>query len=158
MSWALDEERDGVRYQNYLRTHQIANVISTVGLGIGNPLPFLALGEMKDMVSANLLSPFLILKHSFLPIKELGGGRVIMFGSIASVKADEGAVGYSATKMALRGLLESSRRELKSGYQSVSLHGVYTGNIKKVGLASVVDAVRYLLRLPYGVHGDIILN
>jgi NAD(P)-dependent dehydrogenase (short-subunit alcohol dehydrogenase family) len=110
------------------------------------------------MVEANLTSAFMILKYSLLPMKRLSGGRIILFGSITSFRPEEGACGYTATKMALRGLVESARRELKMGFASISVHGVYPGSVKKVGMASVVDAVCYLLRLRHGVHADIILN
>jgi NAD(P)-dependent dehydrogenase (short-subunit alcohol dehydrogenase family) len=110
------------------------------------------------MIEANLVSPFMILKSSLLPMKQLDGGRIIMFGSITSFQPQQGACGYAATKMALRGLVESTRRELRMGFQSVSVHGVYTGPVSKVGIASIVDAVSYLLRVPFGVHADVILD
>jgi NAD(P)-dependent dehydrogenase (short-subunit alcohol dehydrogenase family) len=81
-----------------------------------------------------------------------------MFGSITSLRAEEGACGYSATKMALKGLVDATRRELGSGFKSVSVHGVYAGSVSKVGMASVVDAVSYLIRLSCGVHADIVIN
>ena len=81
-----------------------------------------------------------------------------MFGSITSFQAEQGASGYSATKMALRGLVEAARRELREGFRSGSVHGVYAGNVNKVQMGSVVDAGCYLCRLPYGVHADIIID
>lgn len=129
-----------------------------MGFGVGNPIPFLSQPELSEMVEANLVSPFMILKHSLLPLKQLNGGRVIVFGSITSFKAEEGASGYTATKMAVRGLIEATRRELKSGFQSVSVHGVYTGSMSKVGISSVLDAVSCLVHMPCGVHADIIID
>lgn len=54
--------------------------------------------------------------------------------------------------------MEASRRELKNGFQSVSVHGVYTGSVSKVQMSSIVEAVCYLCRLPYGVHADVVIN
>jgi NAD(P)-dependent dehydrogenase (short-subunit alcohol dehydrogenase family) len=156
--WNLRDESKVDEYQRYLTENGVTTVICTVGVGIGNPILFLTQPELKEMLEANLISPFMILKYSALPLKQLHGGRIIMFGSIASMRAEEGACGYSATKMALRGLVEASRRELKDGFQSVSVHGVYAGSVSKVHMASVVEAVRYLCLLPYGVHADIIVN
>lgn len=158
LAWDLRDETKAERYQRYLTDNGIKTVVCAVGAGIGNPLPFLSQAELAEMVEANLISPFMILKHSALPLKRLEGGRIIMFGSITSMRAEEGASGYSATKTALRGLVESSRRELKNGFQSVSVHGVYTGSSNKVGMASIVDAVAYLSRLPFGVHSDVVIN
>jgi short-subunit dehydrogenase len=156
--WDLRDETSSERYQQYLVDNGIRSVISTVGVGIANPIPFLTQAELMEMVESNLVAPFMILKHTLLPMKQLNGGRVIMFGSITSFRTAEGASGYSATKMALRGLLESTRRELRMGFSSVSLSGVYSGSISKVGLTSVVEAVSYLLRLPFGVHADVIVD
>ena len=156
--WDLRDEAGAERYQQYLRDSGIRSIVSTVGLGVGNPIPFLAQVELQGMIEANLVSPFMILKYSLLPMKQLDGGRIIMFGSITSFQPQQGACGYAATKMALRGLVESTRRELRMGFQSVSVHGVYTGPVSKVGIASIVDAVSYLLRVPFGVHADVILD
>lgn len=156
--WDLRDETKAGTYQQYLTEHGIKTVISTVGVGIGNPILFLTQPELSTMVDANLISPFMILKYSALPLKQIDGGRVIMFGSITSIRIDQGACGYSATKMALKGLVEAARRELRTGFQSVSVHGVYTGNANKVQMASIVEAVCYLSRLPCGVHADIILD
>ncbi|MHB0995931.1 MAG: SDR family NAD(P)-dependent oxidoreductase [Elusimicrobiales bacterium] len=156
--WDLRDESRAESYQKYLSENNIRTVISTVGAGVGNPIPFLSQGELTEMVEANLVSPFMILKHSLLPLKQLNGGRVIIFGSITSIKAEEGASGYTATKMAIRGMIEAARRELKSGFQMVSVHGVYTGSMRKVGIASVLEAITCLTHIPYGVHTDIIID
>jgi short-subunit dehydrogenase len=157
--WDLRDEAQAEAYQRYLSENGIKTVINAVGSGVANPIPFLSQPELREMVEANLVSPFMILKNSLLPLKQLNGGRVIMFGSITSYRPEEGASGYSATKMALRGLVEAARRELRNGFQSVSVHGIYAGSVKKVRMTSVVDAVcGYLLRLPYGVQAYVIVN
>lgn len=156
--WDLRDESKVEQYQRYLKENNIQTVINAVGVGIGHPLPFLTQAELTEMIEANLMSPFMILKNSALALKQLGGGRVIMFGSITSLRTEEGACGYSATKMAVRGLVEAARRELKNGFQKVSVHGVYTGSVKKVQMTSIVEAVRYLGRLPCGVHADVAVN
>ena len=89
--WDLRDESKVEEYQRYLTKNNIQTVINTVGVGIGHPLPFLTQTELTEMVEANLISPFMILKNSVLPLKQLGGGRVIMFGSITSLRAEEGA-------------------------------------------------------------------
>lgn len=156
--WDLRDEVAGEQYQKYLVANHIQTVISTVGLGVSNPVPFLTREELTEMVEANLMSAFTILKYSLLPMKQLQGGRIILFGSIASFGPEEGACGYSATKMALRGLVESARKELRKGFESISVHGVYPASVRKIGTACVVDAVCYLLLVPYGVHSDVILS
>jgi short-subunit dehydrogenase len=112
MAWELKDEDRSENYRRYLVDNDINNIVSTVGLGIGSPIPFLSHGELNEMIAANLVSPFLILKHSALSLKQLGGGRIVLFGSIVSIQPEQGASGYSATKMGLRGLVESARREL----------------------------------------------
>jgi short-subunit dehydrogenase len=157
-AWDLRDEGKAEAYQRYLTDNRIRTVVSTVGVGIGNPLPLLSQSELGAMVEANLVSPFMILKHSLVPLKQQGGGRIIVFGSITSIIAQEGASGYSASKMAIRGLLEAARRELRNGFQMISLHGVYTGSVERIKMSSAVEAVRYLARLHCGVHADVIVN
>ena len=53
------------------------------------------------MVEANLMM-LSILKYSLLPMEQLQGGRIILFGSIASFGPEEGACGHSATNGAQR--------------------------------------------------------
>jgi NAD(P)-dependent dehydrogenase (short-subunit alcohol dehydrogenase family) len=155
--WDLANEAAGEQYQSYLIEHHIQTVISAIGGGVGNPVPFLTRKEFGEMVDGNLMSAFMILKYSLLPMKQLGGGRIVLVGSIASFAPEEGACGYSATKMALRGMVEAVRRELKMGFQTISLHAVYPASVGKIGIPCVVDAVRYLVRLPVGVHSDVII-
>lgn len=154
----MRDESKAESYRSYLAENDIRTVISTVGVGVGNPVPFLSQGELAEMIEANLVSPFMILKHSLLPLKQLNGGRIIIFGSITSVKAEEGAAGYTATKMAIKGMIDAARRELKNGFQTVSVHGVYTGSMRKVGIASVLEAINCLTRMPYGVHTDVVID
>lgn len=66
-----------------------------------------------DMLAVNLTSAFLVTR-AFLPaMLERGSGRVLMMGSVASVKGYPGGLAYGAAKHGLLGLARALREETK---------------------------------------------
>ena len=67
----------------------------------------------RDAVETNLTSAFLITR-AFLPhMLARGSGRVLMMGSVASVKGYPGGLAYGAAKHGLLGLARALREETK---------------------------------------------
>ena len=156
--WDLRDETLTKLYQDYLLRNNIASIVDVIGRGYPNPIPFLSLNEMQDMIDSNLVSQFTILKSSLVPFKHKERGRMIFFNSIVSFRPNEGASGYVASKMGLRGLLESARYELRMGFKEISLHGLYMQNVARIQMKTAIDSVFYLLNLPYGTQADIIVD
>jgi short-subunit dehydrogenase len=157
-AWDIEKEDKVALYAEYLVSNNIKTLICSVGVGIGDPLPFLTKNDFLSMVNSNLIVPTLIIKYSLVPLKKLQGGRIIVFGSIVAVKPSDGASGYTASKTGLKGLIEATRHELKKTFPEVSLHSIYATSVNKIGINSVIESTFLLTRLPYGVHADIILD
>ena len=67
----------------------------------------------EDMLSVNLTSAFLVTR-AFLPaMLARGSGRVLMMGSVASVRGYPGGLAYGAAKHGLLGLARALREETK---------------------------------------------
>ena len=67
----------------------------------------------RDMVDVNLTSAFLVTR-AFLPaMLARGSGRVLMMGSVASVRGYPGGLAYGAAKHGLLGLARALREETK---------------------------------------------
>ena len=67
----------------------------------------------RDMLSVNLTSAFLVTR-AFLPaMLARGSGRVLMMGSVASVRGYPGGLAYGAAKHGLLGLARALREETK---------------------------------------------
>lgn len=67
----------------------------------------------RRQIEVNLTSAFLVTR-AFLPaMLERGSGRVLMMGSVASVRGYPGGTAYGAAKHALLGLARSLREETK---------------------------------------------
>ena len=77
------------------------------GLAATTPAAF------REMVEVNLTSAFLV-SRAFLPaMLARGTGRVLMMGSVASVKGYPGGLAYGAAKHGLLGLARALREETK---------------------------------------------
>jgi len=128
-----------------------------VGFGANETIQSITLSEFRRMLSSNLIVPFAILKASLEAFVEMGGGRIVMFCSIVAFREDEGLSGYTATKVGLRGLINTSRREVKER-NNVSIHGVYNQSIQYTGMKTILDSVLYLLSVPLGVDVDLVID
>jgi short-subunit dehydrogenase len=157
-AWDIENEDKASQFQDYVINNNIRTLICCVGIGVGDPLPFLTKKDLIAMGNSNRVVPSLIIKYSIAPMKKLHGGRLIIFGSIVAFKPSDGASGYVGTKMGLRGVVEASRNEIKTAFQEVSLHAIYATSANKIGLSSVVDSTLFLTKLPFGINADIILD
>lgn len=145
-------------YADYLLRNKIQTVISTVGVGRGGKLQDLDPKDLFEMTRANFIVPSLILKSSVEPLERIGGGRVILFGSIVSVRPQEGSSGYSGTKAALKGLIDSARNELRDFCPAVSIHGIYSTTFDYVGYDTILNSILYLMGTKFGINIDVVIG
>lgn len=145
-------------FEKYIFENNISTMISTVGFGKGGTLPELPKEDLFKMSESNFVVPSLILKSTLAPFHLKGGGRVIMFSSIVAINPREGASGYTGSKTALKGLIESARYELRNVFPKVSIHSIYSTSFRYAGYRAVLDAISYLLIVKQGVHVDIVLS
>ena len=74
----------------------------------------------REQIEVNVVSAFLVTRALLAPMLARGSGRVLMMGSVASVRGYAGGVAYGAAKHALLGLARSLREEVKGSGVSVT--------------------------------------
>ena len=68
--------------------------------------------EEWDVVQeVNLRGAFLLIRHAFPVMRRIGGGRIVLIGSINGSRGKVGTSAYSASKAGLLGLAKSVSRE-----------------------------------------------
>ncbi len=71
----------------------------------------LAVEEWDLIQAVNLRGAFLLLRHAIPAMRQAGGGRIVLIGSINGSRGKFGTAAYSASKAGLLGLAKSVARE-----------------------------------------------
>ena len=82
-----------------------ANIAVT---GTNTPLLEQSLDEWDEVMRANLFSCFLAVKHAGRHMTARGRGSIILTSSAASLRANAGAISYSASKAAVNSLAQTA--------------------------------------------------
>ena len=104
-------------------------------LGAFAQLEKLSLDDYMQVVMVNQVGPFLGMKHAVRPMAA-SGGSIVNISSIGGIRGIPYALGYTATKWAVRGMTKSAAMELgRKGIRVNSVHpgGVATEMVKAVG-------------------------
>ena len=83
------------------------------GFGKSGKIGTIPLPKIESMMNANLLVPYYFLHHTASIFQRQKFGHVIVIGSVAGIKYAPNFAMYSATKFALRALLEAFRNEIQ---------------------------------------------
>ncbi|MGH3457014.1 SDR family NAD(P)-dependent oxidoreductase [Aeromicrobium sp.] len=97
-----------------LGSSKLRGIVNNAGIGIGGPLEFIDLDEVRRQFEVNLIGQIAV-TQAFLPILREQGPqdpRIVFTSSIGSRVAAPFVGPYSASKHALNGMAESLRREL----------------------------------------------
>lgn len=88
-------------------------LVNAAGAGVIKPIDQLTLTDLYQMIDANLVSSFNLVK-AFLPgMKEVKKGLIINIPGILGKTPMSGAAAYSAAKFGLVGMMQSIREEVK---------------------------------------------
>jgi short-subunit dehydrogenase len=90
----------------------LAGLVNNAGVGFVSPLEFIPLDELRRMFEVNVFG-LLAVTQAFLPLLRQGGGRIVNISSTASLFVAPFHGPYSATKLAVNGLSNALRLELK---------------------------------------------
>jgi short-subunit dehydrogenase len=90
----------------------LAGLVNNAGVGFVSPLEFIPLEELRRMFEVNVFG-LLAATQAFLPLLRQGGGRIVNISSTASFFVAPFHGPYSATKLAVNGLSNALRLELK---------------------------------------------
>jgi len=89
----------------------LQGVVANAGIGIGGPLEFIELDEVRRQLEVNVIGVLAVVQAA-MPLIRTGKGRVVITGSIGGRNALPILGAYCASKFALEALAESMRREL----------------------------------------------
>ena len=95
-------------------------VVNNAGAFVPGGLSETTPEAFREQMDVNVVSAFLFTRAFLAPMLERGSGRVLMMGSVASVRGYAGGVAYGAAKHALLGLARSLREEVKGTGVSVT--------------------------------------
>ena len=74
----------------------------------------------RRQMEVNVVSAFLVTRGFLAAMRARGSGRILMMGSVASIRGYPGGAAYGAAKHALLGLARSIREEMKGTGVSVT--------------------------------------
>jgi NAD(P)-dependent dehydrogenase (short-subunit alcohol dehydrogenase family) len=105
----------------------LAGLVNNAGVGFVTPLEFVPLDELRWMFEVNVFG-LLAVTQAFLPLLRQGRGRIVNVSSTASLFVAPFHGPYSASKLAVNGLSDALRLELKP--HGVQVSAVVCGSIQ----------------------------
>ena len=90
----------------------IAGLVNNAGIGVGGPLEFVPVEEMRRQFEVNVFGQ-LAVTQAFLPMLRQAKGRIVNIGSIGGRLASPFIAPYSASKFAMEALTDALRIELR---------------------------------------------
>ncbi|MFH1090558.1 MAG: SDR family NAD(P)-dependent oxidoreductase [Pseudomonadota bacterium] len=101
--------------------------------------------EWRRMTAVNLDGAFYCCREAVRWMKEAGGGRIILFSSVASLTPTPGAIAYSASKAAVNMLAKSLAVE--AAKHNVRVNVIAPGYVETPMLAGLPEGFKdYILR------------
>jgi|SRR5208283_5540376 len=98
----------------------LAGLVNNAGIGLGGPLEFMPLDELRRQLEVNTIGPVAVTQQ-FLPLLRRGTGRIVFVSSIGGRFSQPIAGPYCASKFALEALADALRMELGPSHIHVSL-------------------------------------
>jgi gluconate 5-dehydrogenase len=99
--------------------------VSNVGVRNRKPLFDFSLGEIRDLIDADLVGPFALAREAARLMTAQGGGRLILVTSIAGPYARAGDAAYTAAKGGLGALTKALAVEL--GPHNITVNAIAPG-------------------------------
>ncbi|MGA7616475.1 MAG: SDR family NAD(P)-dependent oxidoreductase [Thermoanaerobaculia bacterium] len=94
------------------RTHgRIDIAVHCAGISRDAVIWKLAVEEWDAVQTVNLRGAFLLIRHAIPVMRRIGGGRIVLIGSINGSRGKRGTSAYAASKAGLIGLAKSVSRE-----------------------------------------------
>lgn len=90
----------------------LTGLVNNAGVGFASPLEFAPLDELRWLFEVNTFG-MLAVTQKFLPLLRLAHGRIVNISSTASMIVAPFHGPYSSSKLALNGLSDALRRELR---------------------------------------------
>lgn len=108
-----DDESVSRAIEEVVRAHgRLDLVVHAAGIARDGVIWKLAPNDWDEVLNVNLRAAFLLLRHAIPRLREAGGGRIVVIGSINGSRGKRGTSAYSASKAGLIGLVKSVAREV----------------------------------------------
>lgn len=130
-------------------------LINNAGVALNGPLEGFALADFRTSFEVNQVSVFLGMKAVIPSMKKAGGGSIVNVSSLAGLVGGPGAIAYSATKFAVRGMTKVAAIEL--GRYGIRVNSVHPGAVKtrRIMESPIYDSLeKYGTTSPLGRLGE----
>jgi len=122
-------------------------LVNNAGILLMEPLDSASPDTLDKLYQVNERGPYLGMLAVLPHLKAAGGGSIVNISSLAALQGQVGAVAYSGTKWAVRGMTKSAALEL--GIYGIRVNSVHPGTIKTPMTAAMmpegVEALPYPL-------------
>ena len=102
-------------------------LVNNAGIIRTGPLVEMPLADFEAVVSVNQVGCFLGMQSVTNAMASSGGGSIVNISSVAGLKGVPGAIGYVASKWAIRGMTKAAAMEL--GAYGIRVNSVHPGAI-----------------------------
>lgn len=121
-------------------TGKLDILVHAAGVSRDSVLWKLKADEWDLVQSVNLRGAFLAMRSSIPMMREAGGGRIVLIGSINGSRGKFGLSAYAASKAGLTGLAKSAARE--AGRFGITVNVVEPGMVRTAMTETLPDDVR----------------
>lgn len=121
-------------------TGKLDILVHAAGVSRDSVLWKLKADEWDLVHSVNLRGAFLAMRSSIPMMREAGGGRIVLIGSINGSRGKFGLSAYAASKAGLTGLAKSAARE--AGRFGITVNVVEPGMVRTAMTETLPDDVR----------------
>jgi NAD(P)-dependent dehydrogenase (short-subunit alcohol dehydrogenase family) len=105
----------------------LAGLVNNAGIGIGGPLEFLPIDQLREQLEVNVIGQIAVMQ-ALMPLLRKGNGRIVYMGSISGRGSTPFLAPYAISKYALEAIADAQRLELRPWGMHVSL--IEPGTIK----------------------------
>ena len=102
-------------------------LVNSAGIMKGGPTETLSAQVFSEVLSVNVVGPFICAREAFKQMMQHGGGRIINIGSIASESPRPDSAPYTTSKFAISGLTRSLA--LDGRQHNIAVGAIHPGNV-----------------------------
>lgn len=134
----------------------VSVLVNNAGIVAYSPIELMQESDYRRVIDVNQVSVFLGMKSVFPSMTRAGGGSIINISSIAGLIGAAGALGYTASKFAVRGMTKVAAVEFAP--RNIRVNSVHPGLIQtpmtKPTPESEASVTQFIAATPLGRAGE----